>query len=273
MQRTLRSADPFVALTRRRADLILTFTREALDGIPARHRRKARPVVHVGVPSADLPEPTKVPGTGEVFTVVSGSRLVHWRGFDLLIEAFGNFLRDTGADARLMITGDGPFRPHLEQLIGALDVGDCVTLLGRLPTRADVYRVVESADLFALPILRDGPSASILEAMLAGRPVLCLDQGGSGEMVPEGLGFKVKVKARAQVVEDIAEALVWADAHRDELARMGRAAREYAVERHDWNRIGDAIHAIYREVAAEEHSVSHAPHGFLKSQSGEPLDS
>ena len=41
MQVLLRSADPFVALTRRRADVILTFTAEAVSGIPAPHRRKS----------------------------------------------------------------------------------------------------------------------------------------------------------------------------------------------------------------------------------------
>ena len=182
---------------------------------------------------------------------------MHWRGFDLLIEAFARYLHDTSADARLMITGDGPFRPYLESAIRSLGLSKYVVLMGRLPTRADVYRLVESADLFALPILRDGPSASILEAMLAGRPVLCLDQGGSGEMVPEGIGFKVKVQGRAQVIQDIANTLVWADAHRNDLAGMGREARRYAVEKHDWNRIGDAIDAVYREMAAEKYLAPH----------------
>jgi glycosyltransferase involved in cell wall biosynthesis len=247
-QKVLRTADPFVALTRKRADLILTFTQEALGGLPPRYRSKARAVVHVGIPSTDLPEPTKVPGMGEVFTVVSGSRLVHWRGFDLLIEAFARYLEQTGADARLMITGDGPFRPYLERQIRSLKLGENVVLMGRLPTRADVYQIVESADLFALPILRDGPSASLLEAMLAGRPVLCLDHGGSGEMVPESVGFKLKVESRNQVIEDITKALVWADSHRVDLARMGREARTYAIETHDWNRIGNSIDAVYREI-------------------------
>ncbi|MGH9891344.1 MAG: glycosyltransferase family 1 protein, partial [bacterium] len=111
MQRTFRSADPFVALTRRRAHLILTFTNEALEGIPASHRTKARPVVHIGVSPSDAPDPTTEPGGGEVLTIVSGGRLVHWKGFDLLIEAFAKYLRASGTDSRLLVTGDGPFRP------------------------------------------------------------------------------------------------------------------------------------------------------------------
>jgi glycosyltransferase involved in cell wall biosynthesis len=247
-QRTLRSVDPFVRITRARATMILTYTREALEGIPVAQRARARPVVHVGIPADDLPEPTYVPGTAPRLTVVSGSRLVHWRGLDLLIEAFDRYQRRTGANARLLITGEGPFRPHLEELVRSLHVGESVTFLGRLPTRADVYRVFESADLFALPILRDGPSAATLEAMLAGRPVLCLDQGGSGEMVPEEIGFKVRVRSRPQVIDEIANALAWADTHRNELARMGRGARRYAIETHDWGRIGDDIDAAYREL-------------------------
>ena len=251
-QKALKSADPFVALSRRRANIILTFTKEALGGIPPRHRPKARAVVHIGISASDLPEPKIDPGTGEVFTIVSGSRLVHWKGFDMLIEAFARYLGATGAVARLLITGDGPFRSHLEGLIQSLGVGGNVHLLGHLPSRADVYRIVSSADVYALPTLRDGPPVAILEAMLAGRPILCLDRAATGEMVPAEVGFKIRVHSREQVIADIARALAWADAHRDHLSWMGRAAREYALERHDWKRIGDAIDAVYREIAGGE---------------------
>ena len=208
-----------------------------------------------GISPREAPEPSTEPGSGEVFTIVSGSRLVHWKGFDLLIEAFARYLRTSGATARLLITGDGPFRSHLEALIRSLGVGDSVHLLGHLPRRTDVYRVLVSADLYALPTLRDGPPVAILEAMLAGRPILCLDRAATAEMVPAEVGFKIDVHSRPQVVEDIARTLAWADAHREDLVRMGRTAREYALERHDWKRVGDTIDAIYREVASERMNV------------------
>ena len=252
VQRSMRSADPFVALTRRRACVILTFTKEALDGIPARHRRKARAVVHIGISSSEAPVEETEPGTNDALTIVSGSRLVHWKGFDLLVEAFARYLEISGADARLLITGDGPFRSHLERTIRALGIEESVELLGHLPSRADVYRVIASADLYALPTLRDGPPVAILEAMLAGRPILCLDMGATAEMVPDEAGFKITVHNRPQVVDDIARTLVWADTHRQELAGMGRAARRYALDRHDWKLIGETIDSLYREVSRRE---------------------
>jgi glycosyltransferase involved in cell wall biosynthesis len=249
MQVLLRSADPLVALTRRRADVILTFTAEAVRGIPSTHRSRARPVVHIGVSPSELDAPMTTPGTNELFTIVSGSRLVHWKGFDLLIEGFARFLSPGDRDARLLITGEGPFRRHLERTIEVLGVEDSVQLLGHLPARSDVYRVVAAADVYALPTLRDGPPVAILEAMLTGRPILCLDRGSTAEMVPERVGFKIPVRDRDQVVTGIADTLAWASTHPDELRTMGLAAREHALERHDWTRIGDSIDALYREIA------------------------
>jgi glycosyltransferase involved in cell wall biosynthesis len=256
MQVSLRSIDPFVAMTRRRANVILTFTREAREGIPWRHRTKARAIVHIGVSPSELDAPTTEPGTNDVFTIVSGSRLVHWKGFDLLIEAFARFRKSNVAPARLLITGEGPFRTELERTIRRLALEDSVRLLGHLPSRSEVYRVVASADLYALPTLRDGPPVAILEAMHAGRPILCLDRGSTAEMVPEHAGFKIPVRDRAQVVSAIADALTWAATHADELRTMGIGARKHALERHDWERIGESIDALYREVAAARPSSS-----------------
>jgi glycosyltransferase involved in cell wall biosynthesis len=256
VQRTLRALDPLVALTRRRARLILTFTEEARQGIPRRHRAKARSVVHIGVSASEAPEPASVPGSSSGFTVVSGGRLVHWKGFDLLVDAFGAYLRSDGAGGRLVITGDGPFRRRLEAQVSARGLADAVQFLGHLATREEVFEVLGSADVYALPTLRDGPPVGILEAMLMGRPILCLDRGATAEMVPDHVGFKIAVHSRTQVVADIAGALRWAAAHRDELAHMGKSAREHALERHAWDRIGDTIDAAYREVSDQESGTS-----------------
>jgi glycosyltransferase involved in cell wall biosynthesis len=247
----LRSFDPFVALTRRKARMILTFTREALQGIPVRHRSRARSVIHIGVSPSDAPLPTTDPGTNDVFTIVSGSRLVHWKGFNLLIEGFAEYLRHSPTSTCLRITGDGPFKQYLQDLIRRLNVGENVQLLGHLPTRTDVFRVLASADLYAMPTLRDGPPVAILEAMLWGKPILCLDRGATAEMVPPEVGFKIEVHSRGQVVQDIARSLTWAAEHRDDLTAMGRAARTHTMNYHSWDRIGDTIDVAYEELMGQ----------------------
>ncbi len=47
-QMTLHRLDPLLRTTRRRATMILTYTEEAMAGIPDVYRGKARPIVHIG---------------------------------------------------------------------------------------------------------------------------------------------------------------------------------------------------------------------------------
>jgi glycosyltransferase involved in cell wall biosynthesis len=68
-------------------------------------------------------------------------------------------------------------------------------------------------------------------------------------MVPEDAGMKIPVRDREQVVSAIADAFAWASTHPDELRAMGIAAKEHALERHDWKLIGESIDALYREMS------------------------
>ena len=254
-QMTLARFDPLVGLTRRRASMILTYTEEALAGVPARHRHKARSIVHIGVTEADAPAVEMDGHPASLFTVLSGGRLVHWKGFDLLVEGFAEFLRAAEGDAELVFTGDGSFRSNLEALAQSQGVRDKVRFVGKLPARADVYRSLMKAHLYALPTLRDGPPTAILEAMLAGKPVLCLDVGATREMVPDFAGLKIPVESREQVVTGIAEALTWAESHRPELCEMGVKGRAHALDVHHWRRIGDEIDRIYRSIGSTRSQV------------------
>jgi glycosyltransferase involved in cell wall biosynthesis len=258
-QQLMSRLDPLVAGTRRRATVILTYTDEALEGIPARHRCKARSIVHIGVSDSDVVIDEANRETATPFTVVSGGRLVHWKGLDLVVEGFADFVRATGdAYARLVFTGRGPYRPYLEALVASHGLAAQVAFLGHLPSRDDVYRAVRSAHLYALPTLRDGPPVAILEAMLAARPVLCLDLGATRELVPDDAGLRIRFADRASMIRDIGSAFAWAAAHRAELDEMGRAARQQALTRHDWRRIGDEVESIYRAIAEQSRSSDEA---------------
>ena len=254
LQNLLRSSDPFLFLTRRRACVILTYTREALAGIPPRARSKAIPVVHIGISEFDLPALAPGGPSGREFTVLTGGRLVHWKGFDLLIRGFAQFVANGGRASRLNVIGQGPFRPFLENLVRSCAIEDQVRFLGWLPSRDDVYEAIGESHLYALPTLRDGPPVAILEAMFAARPILCLDVGAPRELVPDGAGFKIEVQNPSQVVRDVAETLAWASTHREALAEMGARARDHARSVHDWSRIGDRIEEIYRRVASVQPS-------------------
>jgi glycosyltransferase involved in cell wall biosynthesis len=249
-QRLVCALDPFVALTRARATHILAYTKGAMAGIPSRHRSKARTIIHIGVSEGDLLQaPAGVPQDGEL-RLVMGGRLVHWKGYDLMLEGFARYLKQGSGAGRLIITGNGPYKSVLTDLVRRLDLGSRVNFVGRLPSKADVSDLLRTCSLYTLPTLRDGPPVAILEAMALGLPVLCLRLGSTDELVPDSAGLKINVGSREQVVSGIASALAWAELHRTELHQMGLRARAHIAEFHNWNRIGDEIQAIYEETLA-----------------------
>ena len=250
LQFLLKRVDPFVWLTRRRATLILVFTRDALRGLPADARRRARAVVHIGVTEDQPPPRTVKRSEGSALQVLTGGRLVHWKGLDLLIEGFAKYVGEQGDQgARLLVTGSGSYQGYLEDLARREGVADQVSFLGHLPRREDVFELMEACNLYALPTFRDGPPVALLEAMASGVPVLCLDRGATAELVPEGAGFKLRVTGREQIVDQIADACEWVSANPERADEIGATARRLALETHHWDRIREEIAEAYREAA------------------------
>ena len=247
LQRLAVTADPFVALTRARAKRILAYSHEALAGLPRRHQSKARTIIHIGVPESELLQsPAGVPEGGEL-RLISGGRLVHWKGYDLTVEGFARYAKRGSVSAKLFITGDGPYKPILMDLVRRLDVESRVEFV-RLPTKADVLELYRSCTLFMMPTLRDGPLQGIVEAMAMALPVLCVKPGPQDELVPDAAGLKVELGSRDQVVGGIADALAWAATHRAELRQMGLRAHAHIEQFYRWDRIGDEVQAVYREL-------------------------
>jgi len=253
LQLLLGRFDPFVALTRRRASVILTYTHEARAGLPKAAQRRARAVLHLGVSETE-PAPRLAQSaveSADEFLILTGGRLVHWKGYDLLIEGFATFMRGKPRPvARLLITGEGRYKRHLEALAAREGVEEFVEFVGLLPGRAEVFELMGRCQMFALPTLRDGPPFALLEAMAVGLPVMCLDLGATGEGIPAEVSLKLPAENRESVVKAIAEALAWTATHPEQAAALGHAGRRFALEHYDWNRLVEEIRRTYSEAAS-----------------------
>lgn len=116
--------------------------------------------------------------------IVSIGRLVPWKGFSGLIRAFAKLCED-GERRELVIIGDGPGRTELEMLVKELGLGNGVRMTGRLG-RADTMGFLKAADIFALNTAYEGLPHTVIEAMIAGVPVVTTDVGGNPEIVQDG---------------------------------------------------------------------------------------
>lgn len=132
--------------------------------------------------------------------VLTAARLEPWKGVNHLIAALISV-----PDVRLLVAGDGPEKPRLQQQAAAAGLGDRVTFLGRVPReRLDVY--MQSADYFALYSGYEGLPHVLLESLRAGTPVIASDKGGNPEVVQPGVNGLlvpyVDVDTLAQTLRD-----------------------------------------------------------------------
>ena len=95
--------------------------------------------------------------------------------------------------AKLLLVGDGPERPKIEQLCRKLNLCDDIKFLGKSKA---IEKLMAISDLFLLPSEAESFGLVALEAMAAGVPVVSSNVGGLSEVNKEGVtGFLSKVGA------------------------------------------------------------------------------
>ena len=101
--------------------------------------------------------------------------------------------------AKLLLVGDGPERPKIEQLCRDLEISKCVHFLGKLDA---VEEVLSVADVFLMPSEAESFGLAALEAMACEVPVISSNVGGLPELNLQGkTGFLSNVGDIKDMVE------------------------------------------------------------------------
>jgi glycosyltransferase involved in cell wall biosynthesis len=166
--------------------------------------------------------------------VLAAGRLIHKKGFDVLVTACG-LLRDRGLAFRCRIVGDGPLRSALARAIRDTSLGDVVELPGWLPADR-LAAMLPRAAAFVAPSRisasgdRDGIPNVVLEAMAARLPVVGSDVSGIPEAVADGLtGLLVPAGNAAALADALQRILAGPEASRE----MGEAGGQRVLGRFD----------------------------------------
>jgi phosphatidylinositol alpha-1,6-mannosyltransferase len=162
--------------------------------------------------------------------VVSVSRLVPRKGFDVVIEAAA-LLAPRHPDLVLAIAGRGRDERRLRRL--AAERGAPVRFLGRVPNEA-LPSLYACADVFTMAcrnrwggLEQEGFGIVFVEAAACGVPQVAGDSGGAAEAVEDGVtGLVVRRPEDPREVAAAIEALLEDPVRR---AEMGRASRKRAV--------------------------------------------
>ncbi|MFX1561725.1 MAG: N-acetyl-alpha-D-glucosaminyl L-malate synthase BshA [Promethearchaeota archaeon] len=176
-----------------------------------------------------------------------GKHLIHVSNFRPvkrvadLVTAFAQIANQI-PDANLLLIGDGPTRPDVENLVKDLDLMGRVRFLG---FKRDVESYLRCARGFALCSELEGAPLSLLEAMSCSLPVIVTEVGGipeiikdneNGLLVPFGDLDTLANRLYAVFTDDVL------------VKRLGKNARATILSKHTAEKVVPQYEAVYESV-------------------------
>lgn len=173
------------------------------------------------------------------------SRLAPWKGQHVLLEAMA-----TLPGIRCIVVGDALFgeqayAARLKQMATECGLADRVHFLGH---RNDVPKLMKAVDVMVHPSIDSEPfGRTLVEAMLAGVPVIATDAGAAPDILEGGkAGTLVPPNDHHALAAAIASVLARPEALRGQLDyASGRARAQYSV-----TQMLDAIGLVIRKLQA-----------------------
>ena len=184
-------------------------------------------VVRCGLDAGQLAGPvTAVPQAPRLICV---GRLAPEKGHLILLEAAARLAAE-GMGFEILLAGDGPLRPVIEEQLKTLRLQERVRLCGWMSEEMVRDAIADSRALL-VPSFSEGLPVVVMEAFALGRPAICSAISGIPELVLPGVtGWLVP----AASVDDLARAMREAlESTPSRLEAMGRAGAALVAERHN----------------------------------------
>lgn len=148
----------------------------------------------------------------EQTVIIAAGRFVDWKGFDILLRAYAECIKDDQQFAdktRLLLLGDGEEKDKLCELADLLKLGQTLIMPGFVQ---NIRPYLWASDLFVLPSKLPEPFGIVLlEAMAsglapiatcAGGPLDMVEDGKNGWLVPTGNFNALSAKLRMAVADN-----------------------------------------------------------------------
>jgi glycosyltransferase involved in cell wall biosynthesis len=191
--------------------------------------------------------------------MIESLKLVRDRFPDLQVDIVGpdaetpkSYIVDLSDDDRvrsLAAEYDGRYYERLQSL-ARNRLGDAARFSG-LVHQSHLPPHYRAADLLLNPSFSESFGMSLIEAMACGIPVVATRVGGMTGIVADGETGLVVEPGDAPALAEATSALLADDSRRRE---MGAAARRRALELFSWERVTEALDALYREHAGVRHA-------------------
>lgn len=171
------------------------------------------------------------------------SRLIHRKGFDLLVNAWPK-IWEKHKDLHLAIVGDGSAeaQSHIQALMERTSP-TAITVFGQVPDSAPY---MQAADIFLFPSRKEGLPNALIEAMSCGCACIASDIGGNTDLIsPEKAGLLFTSGDYHDFSHKLTELLD----NRDEIGKLGATASTYMKNHYDIQVIAAKLDQLYQHIS------------------------
>ncbi|MBE9140098.1 glycosyltransferase [Nodosilinea sp. LEGE 07088] len=246
LTRWLGEVDPFTRLTVRRSALVWATTEDTARRLEAMGGKNVQILSQVGLLSEEVEQIGQFSPSDPVsLRFLSVGRFLHWKGFHLGLQAFSK--ADLPPGTEYWLIGKGPEEAVLRSMAVELGIASQVKFFNEMP-RTDLIHKLGTCLALVHPSLHDSGAFVCLEAMAAGRPVICLDLGGPAVQVTEETGFKVLATNPEQAIESMARAMEQLAIDPELRSRLGTAGQNRVNEKFNWKTKGKFLVEVYETI-------------------------
>ena len=178
------------------------------------------------------------------FLFIVVARLLKRKGYMELVQA-AKLIAAKRHDFKISVAGEGHDGKLIEQSVQQEGLEKYFEFLGR---RQDVPELLKDAHCFVFPSHYEGQGGALIEAMLAGKPIVATKIDVFEEQIKD---YESGVLFELQNVKDLADKMLWVMEHYAEAKHMGIRARALAESRFDIIQIAQQHEDLYTEIIAK----------------------
>ena len=184
-------------------------------------------------------------------------RVAHEKNIDFLIDVVAH-ARESIPDILLVIAGEGPALPRLQQVVQARGLQRNVQFIGYLDRTTELPACYAAADAFVFASRTETQGLVLLEAMASGLPVVALAAMGTVDILGPRRGALVPEDHPEPFARALARLLLDTELRQ----RLSQDGQEYAA---DWSdeRLAVRMADLYRHVVAKHSQADDFSFGLL----------
>ncbi len=221
---------PFQKSTYKNCDAVLAAFNHTIVDLPDAAQPNIINFPEVGIDPSLFNLPVR--GSKEKLTILYVGRLVPYKMPEVVIQAFGR--SSILQQHQLIMAGDGAERSRLEEIVAEKHLEHCVQILGQV-SHETVSQLMQEADIFAFPSIRELGAGAVIEAMACGLTCVVVDYGGCGGLVAADRGVKVPIGDTEHLIQSFVEALEALVQDPERVKKLGENAYHHALALYSWD--------------------------------------